>query len=331
MAKTVDAAFSEFMENTVNLYSEDTKTARASRDNLIENICGFSSDNDFFNVYSEHNLKYGSFARRTKIRPLDDIDLMICFSAVNNDQRRTYCEYDDTDIHISGIQFDYDNSLVTIDTCDLNSTKVINRLISRLSRLNDYSKAEMHKNQEAATLKLKSYTWNFDIVPCFYTESGVYLIPNGSGNWKKTDPRIDNERTTRINQIHDGRLLNIIRLIKFWNSQKHTVRIPSYMLECMVLSIYENIPQKGRYRLGTEICELFGKLSLSILSSVYDPKGIQGDLNSLYFSDRLKISSALKDANKKAVEAANLEYSNIKGAIGKWSEIFGNSFPKFTD
>ena len=28
-------------------------------------------------------------------------------------------------------------------------------------------KIEMHKNQEALTLQLKSYPWNFDIIPCF--------------------------------------------------------------------------------------------------------------------------------------------------------------------
>ena len=61
---------------------------------------------------------------------------------------------------------------------------------------------------------------------------------------KKSDPRIDNERTIRINQDHDGNILNIIRLIKYWNSQNHTIRIPSYMLECMVLSVYEYAPIK---------------------------------------------------------------------------------------
>lgn len=61
----------------------------------------------------------------------------------------------------------------------------IYRFISKLADLNDYSKAEMHKNQEAATLKMKSYTWNFDIVPCFYAKENFYLIPDGSGNWKK--------------------------------------------------------------------------------------------------------------------------------------------------
>ena len=330
MAQTVNAAFSEFMDSIVNLDTDETKTARTSRDNLIDHICTFSGDEDFFNVYKEHNLKFGSFARHTKIRPLDDIDIMICLSASNNGERRTYNEFDDC-IYIEGIGFDFDNALVTPNTYHLNSTKVINRLIAKLSQLKDYRKAEMHKNHEAATLQLRSYEWNFDIVPCFYTESGLYLISDGCGNWKKTDPRIDNDWTTELNQKHRGKLLDVIRLMKYWNSQRHTIRIPSYMLECMILSVYDNIDTKDRYWIYWEIRDLFSKLSTSIISSVPDPKGIQGDLNSLSLSDRLKIKMALHEAHQKAIEATNLERSNPKGAINKWREIFGDSFPTFTN
>ena len=81
--------------------------------------------------------------------------------------------------YINGSDADSKNGLMTDNTNYLNSTKVINRFISKLSDLQDYSKAEMHKNHEAATLQLKSYTWNFDIVPCFYTDTGFYLLNIG--------------------------------------------------------------------------------------------------------------------------------------------------------
>ena len=179
MATTVNNAFSEFMKETVNLDPSQTSTARKSRDNLIDNINGFSEDPDFFRIYQDKNLKFGSFARRTKIRELDDIDLMLCIAGGGI---RTYTEASEC-IYIYGDNSDKSNNLLSEGTNYLNSTKVINRFISKLAALNDYSKAEMHKNQEAATLKLKSYTWNFDIVPCFYTTGEFYLIPNGSGNW----------------------------------------------------------------------------------------------------------------------------------------------------
>ncbi len=330
MANTVNTAFTEFLRDKVNLDSAQTMTARTSRDNLISNITGFSDDADFFNVYTERNLKFGSFARRTKIRPLDDIDLMICFTATNDDERRTYTEGNDF-VYINGIEFDSKNSLLTSGTNYLNSTKVINRLISKLSELHDYSKAEMHKNQEAATLQLKSYTWNFDIVPCFYTVDDVYLIPDGSGNWKKTDPRVDNERTTEINQKHKGKLLDVIRLMKYWNERKVTIRISSYMLECMILSVYEKLDEKANYWVDWELRDLFNALSNDIYYSVPDPKGLQGDLNTFSWADRNKISSALTSAYRKAKEASSLERTDQKAAINKWREILGSSFPEYTD
>lgn len=193
MASTVSTAFEEFLGDTVRLDSAQTEIARKSRDNLIDKLDGFSGDSDFFNLVSNCHLKFGSFARKTKIRPIDDIDLMICISG----DGRTYTQ-SGAIYYIAGIDSDTSNSLLDDKTGYLNSTKVINRFIKKLASLSDYNKAEMHKNQEVATLKLKSYTWNFDIVPCWHMDIDKFLIPDGSGNWKLTDPRIDNQRITDI-------------------------------------------------------------------------------------------------------------------------------------
>ena len=330
MAATVDEAFDEFLKNTVNLDKDQTAKARTSRDNLMQHITDFSKDDDFFDVYSERNLKFGSFARRTKIRPLDDIDLMICLSASNDGESRTYDEYEGC-YYINGIGFDIKNGLTDENSEFLNSTKVINRFISKLSEIADYKKAEMHKNHEAATLQLKSYTWNFDIVPCFHTDGGFYLIPDGKGAWKKTDPRIDNDRITDINQQHNGSLLPVIRLVKYWNQRQVTTRIGSYLLESMILSIYEYQNTKERYWVDYELRNTLEALSSSILNAVPDPKGMQDDLNTFDSEERDKIAAALYKAYEKADEAEDLEFKDPKAAINKWREILGPEFPKYTE
>ena len=331
MAITVNGAFSEFLSEVVNLDASDVGKAKTSRDYLIDNIIRFSGADNFFNIYSEHNLNYGSFTRHTKIQPLDDVDIMICFSAFNDNAARTYND-ENEEIIINGIQFDADNDLLTA-SYHLNSTKVINRLISKLSEINNYSKAEMHKNHEAATLQLQSYSWNFDIVPCFYTDTGLYLIPNGTGNWKKTDPRIDNERTTEINRKHKGKVLDVIRLMKYWNNRKVTRRIDSYLLECMILSYYEEKQVSDNYWVDLEFRDLLNALSSAILNSVPDPKGIQGDLNTFSVFERNLISSALSEVYNKACEASSLELTgkDHKKSIAKWSEIFGSRFPSYSN
>lgn len=327
MATTVNNAFEEFMRDVVNLEADKTSTARKSRDNLIDNINGFSGESDFFKIYESKNLKFGSFARKTKIRELDDIDLMLCIAAGGV---RTYFESSNC-VHINGDSLDKSNGLLSDGTSYLNSTKVINRFISKLSDLHDYSKAEMHKNQEAATLKMKSYTWNFDIVPCFYTDSGFYLIPDGSGNWKKTDPRIDNNRTTTINQKHNGKLLNLIRLVKYWNNRNVTLTIGSYLLECLILEIYENKDSQTDWWIDLEFRKVLHELSKSILNDVEDPKGFQGNINNFNANDRKKISDALSAAYEKAIDAWEYEREEKqKEAINKWREILGVDFPKYT-
>ena len=150
MATSVNAAFAEFLQRSVRLNPEQTKIARTSRDNLISNITSFSGNKDFFKLVPDNNLKFGSFARRTKIRPLDDIDLMICISA----DGRTFNKIGKT-YYLKAIQGDSANGLTDING-NVNSIKVINRFIKKLASLYDYSRAEMHRNQEAMTLQLKS-------------------------------------------------------------------------------------------------------------------------------------------------------------------------------
>ena len=52
MASTVNTAFEEFLKDTVRLDSDQTATARKSRDNLVDNLNGFSGDSDFFRLVS---------------------------------------------------------------------------------------------------------------------------------------------------------------------------------------------------------------------------------------------------------------------------------------
>ena len=191
----------------------------------------------------------------------------------------------------------------------------------------------MHKNHEAATLQLKSYTWNFDVVPCFYTNTNYYLIPDGAGNWKKTDPGIDNKRTTNINQKHNGELLGLIRLVKYWNNRKVTLKIGSYLLECMILNRYENMQAPDNWWMDLQFKDTLHYLSSAILMDISDPKGIQGNLNSFSWEDRCKIREAILKTYNKAVEAANLEIQkkDQKAAINKWREILGSSFPEYTE
>ncbi|NPV93469.1 MAG: nucleotidyltransferase [Firmicutes bacterium] len=331
MASTVNTAFSEFLKNTVNLDPNQTNNARSSRNWLVTQIHGFSGNDGFPYLYNEKDIFYGSFARKTKIRELDDIDIMIALSA----QGGVYYE---TSGKIEIVVDDRAPNLLTVChdyTKTINSRKVINKFINKLNSVSQYEKAGISRNAEAATLKLKTYTWNFDIVPCFFTQPEwdgrtYYLIPDGVGNWKKTDPRIDNARTTEINQLHSGKVLNAIRIMKYWNKRPTMPTMPSYLLECLFLTYFNNLTSCPDY-IDFVFKDMLEYLTRAVFCSVQDPKNIQGDLNILTFEQMRRISDKAKSDYNKAVQAISIELSgDHKGSIGKWREIFGEAFPQYT-
>ena len=330
MPKTVNGAFDSFLANKVNLDKNQTTIARNSRDWLIGQIRLFQNDDTFPKSYSEKDSHYGSFARRTKIRPLDDIDLMICLSA----QGASYTEYSEK----IEITINPDSNLKTFcynDSYTLNSRAVIDKFISKLDDIPQYSNAEIKRNLEAATLSLKSYDWVFDIVPCFFTAPDLfgrtyYLIPDGKGDWKKTDPRIDRNRADTINQNHNGYLLNVIRVVKFWNKRPTMPSMSSYLLETIIFNYYENRYEKASQYVDFEIPKVLEHIGSTIFSSVTDHKGIQGNINILSLDAKTKISNRAKEDKLKADEAQVFENKNDhENSIKKWIEIFGDEFPKY--
>lgn len=336
MALTVDSAFSQFLKDTVNLDPEETKKARSSRDWLVDdNIhCFPDRINDFPRLYSEKDISFGSFARRTKIRPLDDIDIMICLSADGT----TYGDKLGGGIYLTVPEGAKNLRKLCHDgTSSLNSRLVINKFVSALKTVPQYDKADIKRNQEAATLNLKSYAWTFDIVPCFFTHPeydgrSYYLIPDGSGYWKKTDPRKDRDRVTSVNQRHDGNVLNPIRIMKYWNKRPTMPSMSSYLIENMILDVYDQILilNKASQYVDLEVSKLLGEIATRVMSPVFDPKGIQGDINKLTLDERLKISNRASSDKKKASEASRLESNgDHKAAISLWREIFGDKFPTY--
>lgn len=332
MATTVTGAFNEFMLNTVNLESDEARSARLSRNWLVDQILLFpAKDYTFPEIYSEQNIYFGSFARRTKKRPLDDIDIMICLRANGS---KYYERYDKIEIEVPTTARILRNYLRD-GTSYLNSRKLINAFVSMLTQVPQYKRSEVKRNQEAATLNLRSYDWTFDIVPCFFTvpdnyNRTYYLIPDGSGNWKKTDPRLDRQRVTELNTKHGGHLLDVIRATKFWNNRPTMPNIGSYLLENIILDYYTNTSRAATQFVDIELVQVFYYIYNNIYSSVSDPKNIQGNINNLTFEEKRKISERAYTDYLKASSARKYEQENkYKESIDLWQEVLGKEFPEY--
>src|SRR5690554_1090657 len=328
MASTVNTAFNEFNRDSVNLLKDRTDKARASRTWLFTQLNGLDSKDDlnFPYKYEANHINFGSFERKTKIRELDDVDPMFCLTS----DGATYTKYSNNLYQINtqnaGQRLKYlsDNNI-------LNSKRVVNKVKNSLSKISQYSSAELHSRGEAATLNLTSYEWVFDIVPCFYTDTGLYLIPDREGNWKPSDPRVDQKSVTDENQDKDGKLLQLIRTLKYWNRRNSTFTIGSYFFENLVINYSKSKSELSQW-IDYDIKNFFYFLSQAIWLSTFDPKGFQGDLNTFNYTEKLSISQKAEWAYQKASEAikAETEEKDMKKSINLWREIFGNSFPQYT-
>lgn len=330
MATTVNNAFDEFMKDIVNLDPDVVSKARESRDNLLENIAEFDDEDGFFDLYEGYNVHFGSFARKTKCRELDDIDLMIGIAA----NGATYNSSDPwDDVHVTASTTNQAQKDCTREDGTLNSTQVINKFKSKLKHVREYSRSDIHKSGEAVVLNLTSKDWSFDIVPCFHTVAesdgrSYYLIPNGKGNWKKTDPTKDKEHVTNTNKDKEGRVLELIRLCKKWNNVKQAATIPSYLLETMIINYCDSKTTLSQF-IDYRFRDALKYIADNIMNSVSDMKEIQGDINTLSDSDKSKLKEKANNDYQKACEASELETVNQEKAIKLWGEILGGDFPSY--
>ena len=325
MPYTPNSCFEAFNKNVINLNPDECSAARSSRDYLMRCITNLSQEEMIPIIYSEKNIFFGSFSRKTKVNPLDDIDIMITYSG----QGGTYNiekENERYTINIpSGIN-------ILSDLCDdgeLNSRKVVNNLRDSLSDRSIYSKAEIHRNQEAVTLQLVSRPWNFDLVPSFFTTAGFYLIPDGKGKWKPANPSIDQTNVTLTNQAYNGQLLQLIRTMKYWKRKKADSCMSSYVFELLLIKF----ASQSIFRSYSEsVCDALNYIRSNVYTLVLpDPKGFDDNLNTCWLTEQgQRLSEKAQNDAVLATYAINAERRGFyKEAIDYWRQIFGDAFPLY--
>jgi hypothetical protein len=332
MPFSVSYSFSEYRSKTVDLDADETKKARTSRDYLEGQISLLPiKDQSFPRLYGGYQY-FGSFSRKTKARPLDDIDFMVLLDGKNT-SGNVYSGYS-YKITVT------DKTSVLWQYADiygvLSSTRVLNKFKSSLQTIPSYKNSDLKRNGEAVVLNLTSYAWSFDIVPSFpasnssYDKSiSFYYIPDGNGNWKKTDPRIDQNSITTTNGKHNGNLIPLIRLIKYWNANSRAAsRMGSYHLETMMINAFKYQPAISEVRKSVPFA--FGQIASLILSNCPDPKGFGPNLdNYLDMETKLKIRTAAQEMEQFSNWALMYESSsNDKDAIYWWGRVFPN-FPPY--
>ena len=108
--------------------------------------------------------------------------------------------------------------------------------------------------------------------------------------------------------------------------------IPSYLFETIILN-YFDAKDKIRDYIDLNLIDFWKHLKNIITCNIYDPKGFQGNINTLSFDERIRVSNKTNDTYNKAYEAYKLEVEqqDQENAINKWRSIFGDNFPKYSE
>ena len=332
MPYTVWGAFDAFRKNSVDISSDTSKRAKSSRSYLFDQLKGLNASDSACPKFYEF-FSFGSFARRTKITPLDDIDLLATVSGAGtvpsqspNNRYDYWLSITDSTMPLAKYNDGYGY---------VSSIRLLNQIKSSLGEVSNYKKADIKRNQQAVVLNLTSYTWNFDIVPAvavislFDSTTAHYLIPNGNGNWTRTDPRKDTVSINDVNGKHNIDIPAAIRLLKYWNRRTHKPKLISYYFETLCLKTFNNASSLSSF--PEAITYFFNICPIYLDYPCYDPKGLGPNLDVGVTTDtKNKVKSAMSDAYQAATLANRYEAQNQPQlAIGAWKTVFGPDFPSY--
>lgn len=209
MAKTVTAAFNKFMQDSVNLTAAERKQGETSHNYLRQILDEYAAKDATFPRLLDGDFLSGSFARKTKLRPLNDIDIMM----IVDGQGLVMINGDGTvkpgTIRGSGSEGNPLNTATYyIDgTTKISSIKVLNAFKKAIkSRYPDST--EVGRDGQVVNVYLSSYGLGLDVIPALeFLPEGAdrphYYIPKGSNDptWMATNPKIDKRWPTRLTRI----------------------------------------------------------------------------------------------------------------------------------
>lgn len=288
--------FYDFSRETVDLTATETERAREAANDLRWELWDLGCAGEHLPMLSDRPTIYGSFGRRTKTRPLDDIDLLVPFSA-------------DT-LYISPHMHDPFGLLVTLPDHHtfrpfldmpsegyelLNSSDLLTMLKRATSRIHGLERAEIKGNGQAVSIWQRNVAWKYDLVPALpIRQGGVlqhYLIPNGVGEWWRTRPETDQDRLEQVEVRHGTNMHALVRVLKFWNVLPGRQRIGSYLLESLILSVFESRGYISMFELHLACETFFEQAAKRIFETTLDPKGLGPALDvGLNWEQRLRWS-----------------------------------------
>lgn len=253
----------------------------------------------------------GSHARKTSVRDVSDIDLMLILS-VNEVKWGNYWKSSDTVLK-----------------------NVRNQLQDR------YTATEVGRDGQAVVVQFADGKYPVDIVPAVYVGSSpirfigneiknypVFEIPDGEGDWMPTSPQAHTKYLNAQNLRTQGKLYNTTKLIKYWRS----CRLPNIPLNSFHLEL---LLAQEEICVGAKTYAMCLYKALALLNrrecrALQDPLGVSRLVKaSNTEAKREKTQAAIAysaDHARRALVATG-EGKTVE-AVRQWDVVFNGHFPK---
>jgi hypothetical protein len=287
---TTAQAFQEFLKDKVEPtdWQEETliPARKSSVDKKLTEKFPASSDMPLWKVRL-----IGSAAKKTIIRPIDDIDVLAIFS----NEKGTYEKYRN------------------------NSQNFLYRIREAYAGT---SIQQVGARGQAVRIFFET-GGHVDIAPVFFAQGDDYLLPAGDKTWIRTSPFKANSWFSKKNTDLNGKLLQLVRLLKKWN-RSHSSRLKSFHLETVTADMFTKLG----YSQQANLRDFFGWAPNYL--RVSDPGGHSTDL-STYLSepDRRQVIQSFSVAHDRCKKAIDADHNGDHAEAKRlWSIVLGDDFPQ---
>ncbi len=320
----IETKLQELLDKEINLDHERISQGSKSHTYIREILANKRITDSSFPWIVDDFLS-GSYARGTKLHPLDDIDVMIILDGTGlipvgldaTHYVRGNAEGKNSPVHN---HLGYDNLL--------NSHSVLEAFQKALAV--SHPDSTIKKHGQAVNVKLSSYDLGIDIVPCFHvkprdtTQQDFYYIPLGDNNpgWLKTNPQIDANISKRLHDLHNKKLKSVIKLLKYWNREKNFDRIRSYHLEAVAWYVFHNHPS-AITSMSEGIRYFFNNARPYLEQQLKEPTGFGGIVDTYLTLEDRQNSLAAFDRARSSMPATRT-LPGLIAPLSGWKGIFGD-------
>ncbi len=244
-----------------------------------------------------HDFLSGSYLRRTAIRPLKDLDLILVLDAAKHRGLRSEPPQRTLALVRDALAKAYPNA------------------------------APPREQARSVNITFRGTEIGYDVVPAFHHDAGGYLIPDAErGGWIRSDPARHRDACIAANQAAGNMLNPLVKMAKSLNARHHRP-LRSFHLEVLAYSAFPVRPaayDSGLHRLLLHLAD-------RVLHGCPDPAGLGPNVDQgMDIEARTKIRQVLLTWVRGAEQGLKArERQDLAAAHTAWSALFGPLYPAY--